>query len=279
MNIQEIVKILMDSGIEPNEAAAEVKILIEHFCDYGVKDIIMERPLDYEKLKIVKEKAELRAKTKQPIQYITRNAYFMGGKYKVTADVLIPRDETELTVRHAVEIIKKNKLKNVLEVGTGSGCIACSIARLAGCSITACDISDNALKIAQENAACLGIDTVKFIQSDLFSKIPEEECFDMIISNPPYIPKGTLLQQEVMFEPEIALFTDDESGTEYHKKIIEHGKNHLNKGGYIVFELGINQADIVKKYFNEFHEITVLKDLAGIDRVISARANTHHGCL
>ena len=273
MNIQEIVKILTNSGIEPNEASAEVKILIEHFCNYGIKDIIMGHPLDYEKLEIVKEKAELRAQTKQPVQYITGTAYFMGNKYKVTPDVLIPRDETELTVRHAIDILKKNGLKKVLETGTGSGCIACTIAQLTDCSVTACDISNEALKIAQINAVNLGVRNIRFIQSDLFSKIPDEECFDMIISNPPYIPKGTPLQKEVMFEPQIALFTNDVSGTEYHKKIIKEGNSRLNKGGYIVFEIGINQSDIVKKYFtdNGYADIIILKDLAGIDRVISAR--------
>jgi release factor glutamine methyltransferase len=272
MNIQEIVQILTDSGIEQNEAVQEVKMLIEHFCNYGVKDIIMGKPLDYEKLKIVKEKALLRAKTKQPVQYITGKAYFMGNFYKVNSDVLIPRDETELVVRHAVDIINTNNFKTVLDIGTGTGCIACSISELCKCKVTAADISAKALEVAKENAENLYRD-VEFIKSDLFENIPETTKFDLIISNPPYIPKGTELQKEVQFEPKQALFTSDTEGTEFYKKIIEQAENYLNNNGVIVFELGINQSEIVKSYFeqNNYTDIQIKKDLAGIDRIISAR--------
>ncbi|MBO6272208.1 peptide chain release factor N(5)-glutamine methyltransferase [bacterium] len=271
MSIQEIVSILTNSGIEPNEATQEVKMLIEHFCNYGAKDIIMGRPLDYERLNVVKEKAILRAKTKQPIQYIIGKAYFMGNFYKVTKDVLIPRDETEIVVLHAIDIIKKNNFSEVLDIGTGSGCIACSISDK-NVNVTACDISSKALTIAKENAARLdkGVD---FIESNLFLSIPIDKKFDLIISNPPYIPAGTELQEEVKYEPSIALFTSENTGCEFYKKIIEQGKHYLNQGGYIVFELGINESDLVKTYFetNGYTGITVEKDLAGIDRVISAK--------
>ena len=99
MSIQEILKILTDSGIEPNEANAEVKMLLEHLANYGVKDIVMGNKLTDEKLRIVKEKAELRAKTRQPIQHIIGFADFMGEKFIVNQSVLIPRDETEILVR------------------------------------------------------------------------------------------------------------------------------------------------------------------------------------
>ena len=111
MNIQEIVKILIDSGIEPNEANIEVKMLIEHFAGFGVKDIIMGKKLESSKLEIVKEKAELRAKTRQPIQHIIGFAHFMDEKFIVNKDVLIPRDETEILVRKAVELINQNNFK------------------------------------------------------------------------------------------------------------------------------------------------------------------------
>ena len=272
MNIQEIVKILTDSGIEQNEAVQEVKMLIEHFCNYGAKDIIMGKPLDYEKLKIVKEKALLRAKTKQPVQYITGKAYFMGNFYKVNSDVLIPRDETELVVRHALDIINSNSFKTVLDIGTGTGCIACSISEMCKCKVTAVDISSEALEVAKENAKNLYRE-IEFIKSDLFENIPKTSEFDLIISNPPYIPKGTELQKEVQFEPKQALFTDDADGTEFYKKIIEQAENYLNNNGVIVFELGINQSEIVKSYFeqNNYTDIQIKKDLAGIDRIISAR--------
>ena len=271
MNIQEIVSILTLAGIEPAEANKEVKMLIEHFCNYSAKDIIMGNPLDYEKLKIVKQKAELRALTRQPIQYIIGKAYFMGNYYKVTPDVLIPRDETEIVVRHAIDIIKKNSFSTILDLGTGSGCIACSLADYAD-EVTACDISGNALKIAKENAQNLH-KKIEFIESDLFSNISNNKQFDIIISNPPYIPIGTELQKEVQFEPKTALFTSEATGCEFYKKIIEQAVKYLQKGGYIVFELGINESEQVKSYFqaNGYSDITVEKDLSGIDRVISAR--------
>lgn len=273
MNIQEIVAILTNSGIEQNEANVEVKMLIEHYCNYGIKDIIMGRPLDYEKLKIVKEKAQLRARTKLPIQYIIGATYFMNNLYTVTPDVLIPRDETEIVVRHALKIIDDNNLQTVLDIGSGSGCITCSIAQYTNCKVLSCDISEKALNIAKQNAKKLNIQNIEFIHSDLFQNISKEQKFDLIISNPPYIPKGTDLQKEVTFEPKTALFTNDEDGTEFYKKIIEQGKIHLNKNGYIVFELGINQSSIVEEYFKQhnYSNIIIEKDLANIDRVISAK--------
>ena len=120
MTIQDIVKILTDSDIESNEANIEVKMLIEHFANYGVKDIIMGKKLDEKKLALIKEKAILRAKTRQPIQHITGFADFMGEKFIVNPSVLIPRDETEILVRKAVDIINENNFKMALDVGTGA---------------------------------------------------------------------------------------------------------------------------------------------------------------
>lgn len=270
MNIQEIVEILTNSGIESREATVEVKMLIEHFCGYRAVDILMGRPLDYDKLKVVKEKAELRAKTKMPIQYIIGQAYFMGDYYKVTEDVLIPRDETELSVLVANAIIKNKGFKDVLDIGTGTGCIACNIAKTTGAKVVSVDVSEKALGVAKSNVEALKLNNVELVQSDLFENLQGRK-FDLIISNPPYIPVGTELQEEVRFEPELALFAEGD-GTGFYKAIIEQSKDFLNDDGYIVFELGIDQSKTVKSYFeaNGFRDIIIEKDLAGIDRVISA---------
>lgn len=272
MNIQEIVSILVNAGIEEAEANREVKMLIEHFCDYGAKDIIMGRPLDYEKLKIVREKAELRAKTRQPIQYIIGKAYFMGDYYDVNPDVLIPRDETEIVVRHALSLIERNRYKNILEIGSGSGCIACALQKYSGVDVTSVDISEKALEVAEKNAKKLGV-SVNFIMSDLFSNVSSDVKYDLIISNPPYIPVDTVLQKEVQFEPKIALFTPEKTGCMFYKKIIEQGINYIADNGSVVFELGVNESQIVKSYFEQYNyqNIVIEKDLAGIDRVISAK--------
>lgn len=274
MTIQEIIKILTDSGIEPNEANVEVKMLLEHFANYGAKDIIMGNKLTAEKLEIVKEKAELRARTRQPIQHIIGFADFMGEKFIVNPSVLIPRDETEILVRKAVEIINKNNFKTALDVGTGSGCIACMVAKYCDCQIIGLDISTEALNTALDNASRLNLfNKAIFRKSDVFSNVKPRESFDIIVSNPPYIPARTKVQKEVEFDPEGALFTRDDEGLEFYEKITKGAPAILNKGGYLLFELGIGQAEAVKRIMEEngFKDIEIVKDLAGIDRVICSR--------
>lgn len=273
MLITDIVKILTDAGIEKNEANTEVKLLIEHFAGYSLIDILTGKKLTQEKLEIVKEKAELRAKTRQPIQHIIGLADFMGEKFIVNPSVLIPRDETELLVRQAMEIINKNNFKAVLDMCTGSGCIACMLAKLTDALVVGVDISNDALHTAFSNMEKMELfNKATFRKSDIYSKIRDDETFDIIVSNPPYIPPSqkATIQKEVTFDPEIALYTSDEKGLEFYEKITKDAPKFLNKGGYLLFELGIGQsrevAEIMKNY--GFSDIKVLKDLANIDRVI-----------
>lgn len=273
MSIQEIIKILTDSGIKENEANVEVKMLLEHFANYGVKDIISGNKLTTEKLELVKEKAELRAKTRQPIQHIIGYADFMGEKFIVNPSVLIPRDETEFLVRKTIEIINKNNFTMALDVGTGSGCIACMIAKYTQCQIIGLDISSDALNTALDNASKLNLfNKAIFRKSNIFSNVKPGESFDIIVSNPPYIPPSEKenIQTEVKFDPEQALFTEDEKGLEFYEKITKDAPRILNKGGYLLFELGIGQSNDVKSIMekNGFQNIEIIKDLAGIDRVI-----------
>ena len=276
MSIQEIVKILTDAGIEQNEANTEVKLLIEHFCNMTAVDIIMGKKLDSSKLEKVKEKALYRAKTRIPIKQIIGYGYFMNEKFKVTKDTLIPRDETEFLVRISSDIINKNNFKKVLDIGTGTGCIACMISKYTPAEVLAIDISLEALQIALDNVTYLGL-TKKVLlrKSNLFSNVKEGESFDIIVSNPPYIPikdKGSI-QKEVSFDPDIALYTNDTDGIEYYDKIICQSEKFLNKNGYIAFEIGLGQSDKVKFLFEKYgyKNITITKDLAGIDRVITAQ--------
>ena len=273
MLIQDIVKILTDSGIPQNEANIEVRLLIEHFAGYTPIDIIMGKKLDDGKLKIVEEKAKFRAQTHQPIQYIIGQADFMGEKFIVNPSVLIPRDETEILVRKAVEIIKENKFKQIMDMCTGSGCIACMVTLLAPCQVMGVDISTDALHVAFSNMEKFNLfNKATFRKSDLYSKIRSDERFDLIVSNPPYIPPVMKknIQEEVSFEPNLALYTEDEKGLEFYQKITKDAPKFLNNGGYLLFELGIGQskdvAEIMKK--SKFVDIQIIKDLAGIDRVI-----------
>ena len=273
MLIQDIEKILTDSGIEPNEAKVEVRLLIEHFAGYSLVDILMGKKLTEDKLKIVEEKAKLRAKTHEPIQYIIGLADFMGEKFLVNKDVLIPRDETELLVRKAIEIIKEHNFKMVLDMCTGSGCIACMIAKLTNSQAMGVDISTEAIHTAFKNMEKFGLyNRAIFRKSDIYSKIREDEKFDLIVSNPPYIlPKEKeTIQEEVSYEPDLALYTTDEKGLAFYEKIIKDAPKFLNKGGYLMFELGIGQSTSVAQLMKKagFENIKVLKDLANIDRVI-----------
>ena len=235
----------------------------------------MGSKLTSEKLELVKEKAELRARTRRPIQHIIGLADFMGEKFIVNPSVLIPRDETEFLVRKAVEIINRKDFKAILDVGTGSGCIACMIAKYTHAQVIGLDISTDALNTALDNASKLNLNNrAIFRKSDIFSNVKPGESFDMIVSNPPYIPPSEKanLQKEVTFDPETALFTEDEKGLEFYEKITEQAPKILNKNGFLVYELGAGQSDEVKKIMeaNGFGNIDIIKDLAGIERVISA---------
>ena len=274
MLIQDIEKILLEVGIEPNEAKVEVKMLIEHFAGYTLTDIVMGKKLEESKLELVAQKAKLRAHSRQPIQYIIGLADFMGEKFIVNPSVLIPRDETELLVRQADKIIKENKFKNIMDMATGSGCIACMLGKMNDdIHVMGVDISTEALHVAISNMEKLSLfNKATFRKSDLFSKIREDEKFDMIVSNPPYIPPSEKnnIQKEVSFEPDLALFTNDSNGLEFYEKITKTAPKYLNDGGYLIYELGIGQSHDVAQIMKEsgFSDIQILKDLAGIDRVI-----------
>lgn len=272
MSIEKITKTLIDAGIEELEAKREIKILLEHFCNYTEKDLILGKKLTEEQLLLMKEKVLIRAHKRVPVQHIIGQAWFMGEYFKVSPEVLIPRDETELLVKKAIEVVEDNNFEDVLDIGTGSGCIACTIAKNTNATVLGVDISSDALRIALDNVTRLGINNrAIFRKSNLFEKIRDGESFDLIISNPPYIPIGTNLSPEVLQEPHIALFAE-ENGYYFYRKIVEQAPEYLNSGGYLMFELGIDESELVKSFMEKaFEDIIILKDLANIDRVIYGR--------
>ena len=274
MNTQTLIDKLIDAGIEESEARREVSLLLEFFCNYTELDKLKGRKLNTEELRVLEEKVLLRVDKRLPVQYIIGESWFMGNFYKVTPDVLIPRDETELLVQRAIEIIKSNSFEDVLDIGTGSGCIACSIAKNTKATVLGVDISSDALRIALDNVTNLGINNKAiFRKSNLFEKIREGEIFDVIISNPPYIPYQTCLSPEVKHEPELALFAD-ENGLSFYRKIIEKAPQFLNEDGYLMFELGIGHSLDVKRMMGKsFKNIIIEKDFAGIDRIIYGQKN------
>ena len=272
---QKIKEILKNGNIDEYEQ--EAKYLITLINSISIEEILLKDELDNEDELV--ELAKKRVSSKAPIQHIVGFSYFMGEKYIVNENVLIPRDETEILVNSAYELLKDKKEKlDILDIGVGSGCISCALAKKLKnkeIEILGVDISSLAIMTALENVNKL--DLVRKIilrKSDLFSKIRDCEKFDLIISNPPYIPKKEKenLQKEVLFDPSTALFTDDDRGVEFYQKIINKAPQYLKKKGIVAFELGINQSDLVFKMLEkDFSNIKVIKDLANIDRVITAQ--------
>ncbi|WP_448902442.1 peptide chain release factor N(5)-glutamine methyltransferase [Eubacterium sp.] len=213
---------------------------------------------------------------KIPLQHITGKQEFMGLSFNVNEDVLIPRQDTELLVESVLNYLKqkmKGKKVKVLDMCTGSGCIAISIKKLTeNVDVTAVDLSQKALKVAIDNANQLDA-KVTFIESDLFENVSGK--YDIIVSNPPYISKSdieTLMEEVKNHEPMMAL-DGDEDGLKFYKKISEKLNEYLSDGGMIFYEIGYDQGktvpDILKQY--NFKDINVYKDLSGNDRVVIAR--------
>ncbi len=205
-----------------------------------------------------------------PLQYIIGYTEFMGLRIKVNENVLIPRHDTEVLVE---EVLKVCDNKNILDMCTGSGCIIISLKKLANIKkAIGVDISKDAIILARENAALNEVD-VEFIESDLFENI--EGKFDIIVSNPPYIPKADIedLSMEVRdHEPHLAL-DGKEDGLYFYRRIIKEVKKYLNPNGYVFFEIGYNQADDLLVLFKSegIDNVEIIQDLAGHDRVVKAR--------
>ncbi|MCI8956772.1 MAG: peptide chain release factor N(5)-glutamine methyltransferase [Eubacterium sp.] len=206
-----------------------------------------------------------------PLQHITGRQQFMDFEFIVNEDVLIPRPETELLVEQVVSYIKDDEVK-VLDMCTGSGCIAVSVDRMCvNADVTAADISKKALKVAGENNM-RNKGGVTFVQSDMFENI--HGTYDIIVSNPPYIPTSDIevLMEEVReHEPHLAL-DGSADGLKFYREICRNADNYLNKNGKVFLEIGYDQGGTVPELLREngFTNIQVLKDLSGNDRMVIA---------
>ena len=214
-----------------------------------------------------------RRSTREPLQQITGWQEFMGLRFSVTEDVLVPRQDTETLVEEVMRYLRDGM--EILDVCTGSGCILLSLLRYSnGCRGVGCDISEKALAVAGQNAKELGI-SAQFIQSDLFESI--EGRFEYIVSNPPYIRKDmipTLMEEVRDHEPLIAL-DGGEDGLDFYRKITREATEHLYSGGMLFFEIGYDRGEAVKLLMEEegYEEVTVSQDLAGLDRVVYGTFN------
>lgn len=205
-----------------------------------------------------------------PLQHITGEQEFMGLNFRVSEEVLIPRQDTEILVE---QVLKVAKGKDVLDLCTGSGCIIISLAKLGEIkNAVGVDISEGALSIAKHNAKQLQAE-VTFIQSDMYAHVHGK--FDIIVSNPPYIPTSDImdLMDEVKEHEPIIALDGKTDGLHFYRIIINDLSHHLKPGGYVFFEIGFNQGEVVSKLLEEkkFTDIRVIKDLAGLDRVVSGQ--------
>ena len=211
----------------------------------------------------------------EPVQYLLNSACFMGLNFYVDSRVLIPRQDTETLVEAVIVALRQMEKPRMLDLCAGSGAIGLSVKTLVpGADVTLADCSRDALEVVRENARRLGVD-VEIRHGDLFRAVWHQK-FDLIASNPPYIPTGDLplLQREVQREPQLALDGGDD-GLEFYRRIAADAPEHLNPGGSIYLEVGAGQADAVRALLTgrmECAEAGVINDLNGIPRVVWARS-------
>lgn len=217
--------------------------------------------------------------TGYPLQYIINNQEFMGLDFYVQEGILIPRPDTEVLVEKIIKLVKCNFINNhninILDIGTGSGAIALSLAYyIKNSQVIAIDLSDIAIETAKINAKKHNLKNIKIIKGDLFNDLNTgKEKFNIIVSNPPYIEKGEIekLQKEVAnYEPRLALDGGDD-GLKFYRQIIKTFKTYSEDNSILAVEIGYNQGDSVRDIFELsklFNEIMIEKDLAGHDRVV-----------
>jgi release factor glutamine methyltransferase len=278
MTVSEILKaaadVLQSSGII--EAGREAKSLLA-FALSRNQTFLVAHP-EYELSDAEKTRFQTvleRRARREPFQYIVGKQEFYGLDFAITKDVLIPRPETELIVENAIEILRKSENAKFCEVGIGSGCISISVLyHIKSASAIGLDISEKALTAARKNAEIHRVaERLKLKISDVFHNLSDEK-FDLIVSNPPYISNDEIqtLQPEVRdYEPLTAL-TDGVNGLSIIGKIIADAPKFLTDGGYILMEIGFNQAISVEEMFNKsvWRKVEFLPDLQGIPRTVKA---------
>lgn len=254
----------------------EAKLDVEHIFSHILKVSRMEMTLNFERKiteeekKIIREMLVEVGKNKRPLQYVLGFEEFYGYKFYVDESVLIPRPETELLVEKCIKLMNKIEEPKILDIGSGSGAISISLGKeLPKSMVLGVDISEEALEVANKNKKENNAANVKFMRSDMLKGV-EYKKFNLIVSNPPYIPdyEYEVLEEKVLkYEPKLALTAPD-NGLYFYEEISKSAPDHLTKNGYLAFEIGYNQGEAVKKIMekNDFLNITVYYDYAEQDR-------------
>lgn len=267
-------KRLEKAGIE--DYVFEAKQIIMHITGFPPSRILT----DYNKQLTEFQENNLTAiihqrEVRYPLQYIFGTWDFYGRPFKVGVGVLIPRADTEIGVEKAIELLKSKDKPKVLDLCTGTGCIGITIGlEVPTAEVTLVEKFDEALRYAEENIRLNEAVNTCALKADVSDNSPfENESFDLIISNPPYIPESEMkyTSKEVAFEPQTALLADDD-GLQFYKAIIKNYTPCLKKDGYICFEVGFKQARAVAELLKEnYRDIKTIKDLNGIDRFVIAQ--------
>ena len=269
---------LVGAGIA--DASLDARLLLEYICGTDHNTLLAhgDMEIDGEKEASYMQLIDRRM-SREPLAYILGSQEFMGLDFKVSGDVLIPNQDTETLVEEALRYLQEGM--RVLDLCTGSGCIALSLLNYSnGTEAVGTDISKASLAIAEQNAQSLGLDSrYKAYYADLYDIIDEENGaagalgkFDIIVSNPPYIPTGVIegLEPEVKdHEPLLALDGKDD-GLFFYRKIIDNVQDYLLSNGWLIMEIGYDQAEAVKTMMDQkgFKDTQVIRDLGGNDRVV-----------
>lgn len=259
---------LAAAGIE--EAELDARLLLEEICGTDRNTLLVhgDRNVTEEELTQYKEMLEKRS-AHIPLQQIIGRQSFMGLEFYVDENVLIPRQDTELLVEEALQELHDGM--RILDMCTGSGCILLSLLKYSNdCEGIGADISEEALKVAERNRVQLGLKNAAFIRSDLFEAV--EGKFDLLVSNPPYICSDvidTLMPEVREHEPRQAL-DGSADGLHFYRRILAECRTYLKPGGILLFEIGYDQGEAVKRLMEEngFLEVEVKKDYGGLDRVV-----------
>lgn len=261
---------LQQAGI--GEALLDARLLLEAVCGTDQNTLLAhgDRPVTEQQKESYVNYIEQRS-CHVPLQHITGYQEFMGLRFLVSPAVLIPRQDTETLVEEVMRFLHDGM--RILDLCTGSGCILLSLLRYSNdCVGVGSDLSEDALLVAKENASLLGLEA-EFVCSDLFEKI--EGKYEIIVSNPPYIRSGDIpgLMEEVREHDPMMALDGGEDGLSFYRRIIAQAGSYLHFGGMLFLEIGADQAQEVAEYMRKagYRDVTVCKDLAGLDRVVYGR--------
>jgi len=255
---------------DPEEVHAIALALMEKYFGLTLTDVLSEKEIEFQDLSTI----TTRLNQREPLQYVLGEAEFYGRKFLVNSSVLIPRPETELLVREILEI--KLNAPRILDIGTGSGCIAIMLnLEILSSKVYAVDVSQNALDIASTNSKKLGAD-VSFLLLDFLKDSLLLDPVDLVVSNPPYVRNSEkeLMKSNVLnYEPHEALFVPNDDPLLFYKAIALKSKTLLKVGGKVFVEINETFGNEVKDLFQSsgFSEVKIIKDLDGKDRIVTAK--------